>query len=77
MLVELRLDGAPGPTRLPAMREALIDGQVGVDGLLAVAGPAPGRCSAGGRRTVPVGDLAEKVEGATAVEGQPQDIDSV
>ncbi|MFH8248797.1 DUF222 domain-containing protein [Microbacterium sp. B2969] len=39
VLVEQRLDGEPLPARLPAMRDALIDGEVGVDGLLAVAGP--------------------------------------
>ncbi|MEU1971334.1 DUF222 domain-containing protein [Microbacterium sp. NPDC019599] len=39
VLVEHRLDGEELPATLPAMREALIDGQVGVDGLLAVAGP--------------------------------------
>ncbi|WP_243077200.1 DUF222 domain-containing protein [Microbacterium sp. SS28] len=39
VLVEQRLDGAPQPPRLPAMRDALIDGEVGLDGLLAVAGP--------------------------------------
>lgn len=39
VLVEQRLDGQALPARLPAMREALIDGEVGLDGLLAVAGP--------------------------------------
>lgn len=37
--VDRRLDGEDLPARLPAMREALIDGAVGVDGLLAVAAP--------------------------------------
>jgi hypothetical protein len=31
--------GIPLPARLPAMRETLLDGVVGLDGLLAVAGP--------------------------------------
>jgi hypothetical protein len=39
VLVQQRLDGTPMPARLPAMREALIDGEVGLDGLLAVALP--------------------------------------
>src|SRR6478752_6726982 len=37
--VERRLDGSAMPARLPAMRDALIDGEVGIDGLLAVAQP--------------------------------------
>ncbi|TDN92831.1 HNH endonuclease signature motif containing protein [Microbacterium sp. BK668] len=52
VLVEQRLDGEPLPARLPAMREALIDGEVGLDGLLAVAGPL----EAMGER-VPTSDL--------------------
>lgn len=31
--------GEPRPARLPALREALVDGDVGLDGVLAVAGP--------------------------------------
>jgi hypothetical protein len=42
VLVEQRLDGEPIPARLPAMRDALISGDVGVDGLLAVVGPLEG-----------------------------------
>jgi len=38
-MVAVSFAGTPLPARLPAMRDALIDGVVGLDGLLAVAGP--------------------------------------
>lgn len=39
VMVGVSLAGTPLPARLPAMRDALIDGVVGLDSLLAVAGP--------------------------------------
>lgn len=39
VVVDQRLDGTAMPARFPAMRETLIDGQVGLDGLLAVLQP--------------------------------------
>lgn len=41
-MVGISFAGSPIEPRLPALRDALLDGEVGVDGLLAVSGPLEG-----------------------------------
>src|SRR6478735_6750637 len=50
------------PPLLPAMREALVDGEVGLDGLLAVAGPLAGLGDRVGRELVLTADVVLAAE---------------
>ena len=54
--------GEPLPPVLPAMRAALVDGEVGLDGLLAVAGPLAGLGDRVGRELVLTADAVLAAE---------------
>ena len=54
--------GEPLPPVLPAMRAALVDGEVGLDGLLAVAGPLAGLGDRVGRDLVLTADAVLAAE---------------
>lgn len=65
--------GQAGPARLPAMRQAMLDGETGVDGILAIAGPLLGAADRASREQVLLADelLAAAARGEGADAGPP------
>lgn len=65
--------GEARPARLPAMREAMLDGETGIDGVLAVAGPLLGAADRASREQVLCADeaLAAAARGEEPDAGPP------
>jgi len=72
-MVGVSFAGTPLPARLPAMRDALIEGIVGLDGLLAVAGPLEAMNQRVGREDLLTADrvLAAEARGDGPDAGPP------